>query len=120
MSGTLNGLGRHLVLASLCLSLAVPVQLHGTVVEVGAHDVEEAVSVNARHASQEAHFEHSAIEMQSRCAACVLTQKSAAFLFRPETLQLPMMQTGTLFPRDSPNLDPRLDHHAPSRAPPLL
>lgn len=120
MAGTPHGMGRYLLLVSLCLSLAVPVELHGTVVEVGAHDIEGAVSVDARHAGQEAHFEHSAIEMQSRCAACVLTQKFEVLPSEPEVQQIPMPRTGTLIPRDSPHLDPRLDHQVAGRAPPPL
>ena len=120
MAGTLQGMGRYFAMASLCLSLNVPVELHGTVIEVGAHDVEGAVSIDARHADHEAHFEHSAIETKSRCAACVLTQKSEALPFQPEVLGHAIPQTGTLVLRDRPDLDPWLDHHAPSRAPPRL
>ena len=120
MTGMLEYWGRSLSLACLCLCLTVPTELHATSVEFGAHDVEGAVSVDARHAGQEAHFEHSAIEMQSRCAACVLTQKFEVLPSEPEVRQIPMPRTGTLIPRDSPHLDPRLDHQAAGRAPPPL
>lgn len=120
MAGTPQGMSRHVVLASLCLSLAIPVELHGTVVEVGAHDVEGAVSVDARHADHQAHFEHSAIEMQSRCAACAPTPQSEVLALQPEVRQQHMPPTGTLSARNRHGLDPQLQHHAPSRAPPRL
>ena len=35
MAGLPHETGQHFVLVCLCLSLAIPVELHGTIVEVG-------------------------------------------------------------------------------------
>ena len=53
-----------------------------------------AVSVDARHADLEAHFEHSAVVAQSRCAACVLTQESVTQSLVPDVGQQRMSQIG--------------------------
>lgn len=115
-----QGMSRCIGLASLCLTLILPAEIHATSLDVGGHDIEGAVSVQARHADQKGHFEHSTVELRSHCVACVLTQKSDSLPFLPEVRQGRMSQIGALETHDAPTLEQRLDRHAPSRAPPLL
>lgn len=120
MAGNLHRFIQTLVLGFVCLLVMVPAELHGTLVEVGAHDVQGTVSVDARHADQKAHFEHSTVVVHSLCAACVLTQKSEALSLLPDVGHPRTPQIGTHPSSDPCCLDPRSDRHTPSRAPPLF
>jgi hypothetical protein len=110
---------QSLILGFTCCLLALPTELHSTVVEVHAHDAPRAVSVDARHAEQEAHFEHSAVEMRAHCAACTLTKepKAASILSVGGNQDPP--KAGLLLSIDLHSLDTRSERHTPSRAPPL-
>jgi hypothetical protein len=123
-TGTFVGRQPHrffqsLILGFTCCLLALPTELHSTVVEVHAHDAQLVVSVGARHAEQEAHFEHSAVEMRSRCAACTLTKEPKAPSTLPFGGHQDLPEVGLLLSIDLPRLDTRLVRHTPSRAPPL-
>lgn len=120
MAGTTKGMARYFALVLVCMSLIVPAELHAALVATGVHDVDGAVSVHARHAEQDAHYEHSAIELQSHCVACVLTSRSEVLPILPEVQQHRMPPLGILLLPDTTDYDLRLDLNAPSRAPPLL
>jgi hypothetical protein len=120
MAGTTKGKARFFALLLVCFSLIVPAELHATLFEAGVHDVDAAISVHARHAEQDAHYEHSAIELQSHCIACVLTNRSEVLPILPEVQQHRMPPLGILLLPDTADHDLRLDLHAPSRAPPSL
>ncbi len=110
---------QSLILGFVCCLLALPTELHSTLVEVHAHDAPRAISVDARHAEQEAHFEHSAVEMRPRCAACTLTKEPKAFSTLPVGGHQDLPEAGLLLSIDLPSLDSRSERHTPSRAPPL-
>ena len=118
MDTTPHRVSQILILGFVCLSLVVPPDIHSTVAEIGAHDF--PVSIDARHADQEAHFEHSAVEVRSACAACTLTQRSeaASLMLFGGAQRLPRL--GILLPSDPYRLASRPDCYAPSRGPPLL
>lgn len=120
MERTPHRISQILILGFVCVLVVIPAELHGTLVEVGAHDVQGAVSVDARHADQESHFEHSLIVVHSRCDACVLTQKSEALSLLPDVGQQRLPHVGTPLSSDPDRPDPGSDRQTPCRAPPLL
>ena len=109
-----------LLLIGVCLLLVVPVELHATLVEVGAHDVEGPISVDARHADQRAHFEHSAVVVHGRCGVCAPPHETRALELRIASDRSPVLPTGRLTPFDFCHSNPKLVIAARGRAPPLL
>ena len=109
---------RQFLLFLLCLFLAIPSELHSTLVEVAAHDVDGAVSVDARHADQKAHVEHSAIELHGRCPVCALPASAKALTGASEARPEPLRPAGRLTATAAVSLQPRLDAICRGRAPP--
>lgn len=120
MGRNLFRISQIFLLGFVCPLLMVPTELHSTITEIGAHDVQGAISVDARHADQEAHFEHSIVEIRSHCAACTLPQESETLSMVPDGGHQNLPQVGVLPPSNPFCLDSRAISYTPSRAPPLF
>ncbi len=114
-----QSLTRFLVTVLVFVALTTPSRLHSSLIELPGPTADSAVAVDARHAEQRAHFEHSEIELLSPCPACLLTNRSqATFLLSagqdprpPRITRISLLTSDWSIKSLSPS--------APSRAPPL-